>query len=153
MTSDARVREEKIPSLKQVNSREAALLLLRVFELRNAKREKPMTRAKLTAAMLKMLWKRPRLAPEFLQDVADWLLIAGWVFFYAGPTYAAVRVNAVKNWPRVSTTSIKPELKQVAKGNYDFDEREHLLWKPEDETTAEDDGDDAADQPADDDDQ
>jgi hypothetical protein len=110
-----------------------------------------LTRAKLTAAMLKTLWKRPRLAPEFLQEVADWLLIAGWVFFYAGPTYAAVRVSAVKNWPRVSTTLIKGELKQVAEGNYNFDEREPLLWKPEDETIAEDDGDDADDQTANDD--
>src|SRR4051812_6035867 len=91
--------KETIPRLRLVNSREAALLLLRLFELRDAKRDKPMTRAKLTVAMLKALWKRPRLAPEFLQEVADWLLIAGWVFFYAGPTYAAVRVSAVKNWP------------------------------------------------------
>lgn len=161
--SDAGVGEEKIPRLRLVSSREAALLLLRLFELRDAKRDKPMTRAKLTVVMLKTLWKRPRLAPEFLQEVADWLLIAGWVFFYAGPTYAAVRVSAVKNWPRVSTKSIASELKQIAVefaerveleengADQYFAEREHLLWKPDDETNAEDDGDDAADQPADDD--
>jgi hypothetical protein len=145
------VKWERPPHLRVVNSRQAALLLLRVFQLRNETRDKPLTRAKLTGAMLKTLWKRPRLAPEFLQGVADWLLIAGWVFFYAGPTYAAVRVGAVKNWPRVSTTKIKPELKKVAEGNYYFDEREPLLWKPEDETIGEDDGDDAPDHPADDD--
>ena len=151
--------KEKIPRLRLVTSREAALLLLRLFELREAKRDKPMTRAKLTVAMLKTLWKRPRLAPEFLQEVADWLLIAGWVFFYAGPTYAAVRVSAVKNWPRVSSKSIASELKQIAVEFADleengadkyFVEREHLLWRPNDEANAEDEGDDAADQPGDD---
>jgi len=92
-----------------------------------------MTRAKLTTAMLRKLWRRPRLAPEFLQEVADWLLQADWVFFYAGPTYAAVRVSAVANWPRVSTNSITTELTQVAEGQYDFDSLEPLLWKASDD--------------------
>ena len=162
--SDTGLGKEKIPRLRLVTSREAALLLLRLFELRGAKRDKPMTRAKLTVPMLKTLWKRPRLAPEFIQEVADWLLIAGWVFFYAGPTYAAVRVSAVTNWPRVSTKSIASELKQIAvefvelkEGGKDelteidryFIELEHLLWKPNQD--AEDHGEDAADQPTDDD--
>jgi hypothetical protein len=158
--SDAGPGKEKIPRLRLVTGREAALLLLRLFELREAKRDKPMTRAKLTVPMLKTLWNRPRLAPEFLQEVADWLLIAGWVFFYAGPTYAAVRVSAVTNWPRVSTKSIAGELKQIAVefveleengADQYFAEREHLLWKPDHETKVEDDEDDGADQPSDDD--
>jgi hypothetical protein len=163
-SSGAGLGKEKIPRLRLVTSREAALLLLHVFELRGAKRDKPMTRAKLTVPMLKALWKRPRLAPEFIQEVADWLLVAGWVFFYAGPTYAAVRVSAVANWPRVSSKSIARELEQIAVEFVELKEvgtdefkgidqyfvgLEHLLWKPD--QGGEDDGEDAADQSADDD--
>lgn len=117
-----------LPPLQLADERQAALLLLRLFELRDGARNKPMTRARLTPPMLKRLWNRRRLSPAFLQDVADWLLVAGWVFFDAGPTYAVVRVTAVENWPRVFTKPISKELGDVAAGTYDFDEHEHLLW-------------------------
>ena len=123
------------PLLHLADARQCALLLLRLFELRNKTRKargvKPMTRAKLTAPMLKTLWNRQRLAPEFLQEVADWLLMAGWVFFFAGPVYAAVQVSAVQNWPRISTAPINETLKAIAEGKFAFDALEHLLWKPE----------------------
>ena len=128
--------------LHLADARQCALLLLRVFELRNEQREakgvKPMTRAKLTAPMLKALWNRRRLSPEFLQEVADWLLFARWVFF-AGPVYGAVQVSAVQNWPRVSTTAIGVELKEIAEGRYPFEKLERLLWDPDDEMNIEDD--------------
>jgi hypothetical protein len=117
-----------IPPLQLADERQAAVLLLRLFELRDGTRNKPMTRARLTPPMLKRLWNRRRLSPAFLQDVADWLLVAGWVFFDAGPTYAVVRVTAVENWPRVFTKPIRTELGKVAAGTYDFSAREHLLW-------------------------
>ena len=53
--------------------------------------------------MLKRLFNRRRLSPAFLEDFADWLLVAGWVLFDAGSTFAVVRVTAVENWPRVLT--------------------------------------------------
>jgi hypothetical protein len=117
-----------IPALHLADGRQAALLLLRLFELRDGTRNKPMTRARLTPPMLKRLWNRRRLSPAFLQDVADWLLVAGWVFFDAGPTYAVVRVTAVENWPRVFTKPIRTELRDVAEDTYDFSAHEHLLW-------------------------
>jgi hypothetical protein len=117
-----------LPPLHLADGRQAALLLLRLFELRDGTRNKLMTRANLTAPMLKRLWNRRRLSPAFLQDVADWLLVAGWVFFDAGPTFAAVRVSAVENWPRVFTKPVSKELRDVAAGTYDFSAHEHLLW-------------------------
>ena len=117
-----------LPALHLADERQAALLLLRLFELREAARDKPMTRARLTPPMLKRLWNRRRLPPQFVQEVADWLLVAGWVFFDAGPTFAAVRVTAVENWPRVFTKAINKELGDVAAGTYDFNAHEHLLW-------------------------
>jgi hypothetical protein len=126
--------------LHLADARQCALLLLRLFESRNKTRKargvKPMTRAKLTAPMLKTLWNRQRLAPEFLQEIADWLLMAGWVFFFAGPVYAVVQVSAVQNWPRISTAPIDGDLKAVAEGKFEFDALEHLLWNPDDKTSA-----------------
>ncbi len=117
-----------LPALHLPDGRQAALLLLRLFELRDGARNKPMTRARLTPPMLKRLWNRRRLSPAFLQDVADWLLVAGWVLFDAGSTYAVVRVPAVENWPRVFTKPIVEDLSKVAAGTYKFSEHEHLLW-------------------------
>ena len=123
----------KCPRLHIVDARQAALLLLQVFKLRGESRGKPVTQAKLTSSMLKKLWRRPRLAPEFLQEIADWLLQADWVFFYAGRTYAAVRASAVDNWPRVSTNWLPPgELEQIAAGQFDFSALEQLLWMADD---------------------
>jgi hypothetical protein len=132
--------------LHLADARQCALLLLRVFELRNETRKaqglKPMTRAKLTAPMLKALWNRPRLSPEFLQEVADWLLFADWVFFLAGPVYGAVQVSAVLNWPRVSTIPVRADLTAIAEGRYSFAPLEHLLCNPDDAINGDDKADD-----------
>lgn len=107
--------------------RQAAILLLRNIELRNKDRHNPMTRAQFTVPMLRRLWNRPRLSPEFLEHVSAWLAVAGWCFFNAGATYAAVRISAVKNWPRLGTLRIAGELEEVAKGEFLFEGHEHLL--------------------------
>ena len=85
-----------------------------------------MTRAQFTVPMLRRLWNRPRLSGEFLADVSAWLAVAGWCFFSAGVTYAAVRISAVK-WPRLGTKRIADELDEVAKGEFPFEDHEHLL--------------------------
>jgi hypothetical protein len=132
--------------LHLADARQCALLLLRVIELRNETREaqglKPMTRAKLTAPMLRALWNRPRLSPEFLQEVAEWLLFADWVLFLAGPVYGAVQVSAVLNWPRVSTIQVRADLTRIAEGRYSFAALEHLFWNPNEEMNEDDKSDD-----------
>jgi hypothetical protein len=127
------VAKEKLAPLHLANARQAAILLLWRIDLRDNDRRNPTTRAQFTVPMLKRLWNRPRLSPEFLEDVATWLAVAGWCFFNAGATYAAVRISAVKNWPRLGTAKIANELDQVAKGQFPFDDHEHLLV---DDTTA-----------------
>jgi hypothetical protein len=107
--------------------RQAAILLLRRIELRNQGRHKPMTRAQFTVPMLRRLWNRPILSPEFIGEVTQWLAVAGWCFFNAGATYAAVRISAVKNWPRLGTSKIENELNEVANGKFPFEDHEHLL--------------------------
>jgi hypothetical protein len=110
-----------------VDGRQAAVLLLRRIQLRDDNRDNPTTRAQFTVPMLRRLWNRPRLSPEFLEDVSAWLAVAGWCFFNAGATYAAVRISAVKNWPRLGTGKMADELDQVAKGDFPFEDHEHLL--------------------------
>jgi hypothetical protein len=126
--------KEKSAARHLADPRQAAILLLRNIELRNKDRNNPMTRAQFTAPMLRRLWNRPRLPPEFLEHVSAWLAVAGWCFFNAGATYAAVRISAVKNWPRLGTNRIAHELDEVAKGEFPFEDHEHLLI----EDTAED---------------
>jgi hypothetical protein len=112
--------------------RQAAILVLRRIELReierrNQSRDRPMTRAQFTVPMLKRLWNRPILPAEFVGEVAQWLALAGWCFFNAGKTYAAVRMSAVENWPRLGTGKMAKELDQVEQSNFPFDDHEHLL--------------------------
>jgi hypothetical protein len=109
------------------NGREAALLLLRLIETRDDEREKPMTRVRLAEITLKRLWNRELLTEQFLSDVSEWLLSAGWALFFAGTTYAAVQIGAVENWPAISSKRMSDDLRKVHRGEFDFDLLEHLL--------------------------
>jgi hypothetical protein len=62
-----------------------------------------------------------------MEEVSTWLAVAGWCFFNAGATYAAVRISAVKNWPRLGTGKMADELSQIANGEFRFEDHEHLL--------------------------
>lgn len=126
MGKTARITVKTAPR-QLADARQAAILLLRRIELRDEDRDKPTTRAQFTVPMLRRLWKRPRLSSEFLEDVTTWLAVAGWCFFNAGATYAAVRISAVKNWPRLGTDKMVDELDQVAKGEFPFEDYEGLL--------------------------
>ncbi len=119
-----------VPPLHRVTGRETALLIMRVVEMRTEDREKrgrkPLTRAQLTIPTLKRLSTRDRLSSEFIQEVSDWLLPAGWVLFDAGRFFGLVRTSAVENWPRLSSQKI--DLKSVKEGRFPFHGHEHLLW-------------------------
>jgi hypothetical protein len=106
--------------------RECSLLFLRLIEAKERSTAKPMTRARLAEITLKRLWCRERLSEQFLAEVEEWFLTEGWVLVYAGSTYAAVKTDAVQNWPRVSSKRIGAEIEAVHKGEYDFNRLEHL---------------------------
>jgi hypothetical protein len=109
------------------SARECMLLFLRLVQERENRRHAQMTRAQIAEGTLKKLWNRERLTEQFLEDVQEWLLTAGWALFYAGPIYGAVKVEAVKNWPSVSAKRIESELVVVASGKYKFKKLELLL--------------------------
>ena len=128
-------RDHRAPQ-RLADPRQAAILMLRRIEKRDEGREKPTTRAQFTVPMLRRLWQRPRLTSEFIDQVGAWLALAGWCLFNAGATYAAVRISAVKNWPRLGTKQMKEELDQVAAGQFPFDEHERLLIEDTEEDSS-----------------
>ncbi len=127
----------KMPGIKTINMaprtrfkpdpRECAILFLKLIEEREKRRDKKMTRAKISEGSLKGLWKRGRFSDPFLAEVQDWLLSAGWALFYAGRVYGAVKTDAVGNWPTLASTRIGSVLDQVGLGEFKFEELEYLL--------------------------
>jgi hypothetical protein len=63
---------------------------------------------------------RPRLHPEFLIEMQDWLLRAGWAFFFAGRSFGMIKLEAVETWTRLGSKRIADELDAVARGTFDF---------------------------------
>jgi hypothetical protein len=66
-----------------------------------------------------------------VQEVQEWLFRAGWVLFYAGTTFAMVKIVAVEAWPRLSSKLMADDLKKVARSEYDFSPLYPLLLRDE----------------------
>ena len=79
-----------------------------------------MTRFRVSELTLKRICGRPRLHPEFLIEMQDWLLQLGWAFFFAGRSYGMIKLVAVDSWTRLGSKRIADELDAVAKGSFDF---------------------------------
>ncbi len=109
------------------NPMECTLLFLRMIEAREQRTGKPVTRVRLAEITLKRLWNRERIREQFLVEVEEWFLSAGWALIYAGNIFAAVRIDAVENWPRISSKLIASELIEVRKGRFEFKELERLM--------------------------
>ena len=109
---------------------QSALLLLRLRESRDEekkktkpkdkKEEQTMTRFRVSELTLKRITCRPRLHPEFLIEMQDWLLQAGWAFFFADRSFGMIKLEAVETWTRLGSKRIADELDAVAKGAFDF---------------------------------
>jgi len=70
---------------------------------------------------------RARISSGFLEEVQEWLLVAGWALIFAGTTYAMIKVTAVEGWTRLASKRIAAELESVKKGKFDFASQQHLL--------------------------
>jgi hypothetical protein len=115
--------------LVKLDPRQCALVALRALEERGERRGKPLTRARLSAASLKVLWIRETITREFLDQINEWLLSAGWILVEAGGSYGAIKVSVVENWPRVASRHMQPSLNDIKRGNFDFGKWERLLDK------------------------
>jgi hypothetical protein len=113
--------------------RQCALLILRLirardeeFETKGVKRN--VSRARISQNTIRKLCGRSQFSPDFLLEVQEYLLAAGWALFCIGPThYAIIKLESVLGWGRISSTRIADELKLVPRGNFPWKEQESLL--------------------------
>jgi hypothetical protein len=100
--------------------------------------DREVTRARLSEITLQRLFKRRRIDPELLSEVQEWLFRIGWVLFFAGTTYAVVKMKAIDGWGRISSKRIDEDLEEVGRGEFDFGSLEHLLVESKSSGEAED---------------
>ncbi len=110
---------------------EGALLVLRLIESKEKEIGKGITRFRVSETTLKLLWGRSRISLDYLHEVVEWLLTKDWALFFAGSTYAMIKVTAVEGWNRLASKRIKTELDEVARGEFDFTKLRHLLMPGE----------------------
>ena len=117
---------------------QAALLVLQLAQAKEQKRfadatreeHKVLTRFRLSETTLKRLCDRQRIPPEYLAEVQEWLMRAGWALFYTDTSYAMIKSSSVDSWTRLSWKRIQPELEQVSRGEFEFQNLYHLLqWE------------------------
>jgi hypothetical protein len=122
------------------------LLILRLirareeeFETRGLKRN--VSRARISQNTIRKLCGRSQISPDFLLEVQEYLLAAGWALFCIGPThYAIIKLASVLGWSRISSKRIAEELKLVPRGNFPWKEHENLLTSQQADDPAEGDG-------------
>jgi hypothetical protein len=115
------------------DGRESAMLIVHLLATRQqeVRGNREVTRARLSEITLQRLSKRQRISAEFLAEVQEWLFRVGWILFFAGTTYAVVKMKVVDGWGRISSKRIQADLEKVGRGEFDFDSLEHLLVGPE----------------------
>ena len=107
--------EPNIPTAFQ-----CCLLVRRLVESWNEDRKTKATRFRISELTLKRVCCRPRLDAAFLLELQDYLLRAGWALFYAGRSYALIKLDSVEAWPRPGSKRIRTDLESVVKGEFDF---------------------------------
>ena len=119
----------------KLDPNQCALVLLRAIEERGQRRGKPLTRARVSEASLKALCIRETITREWLDQINEWLLSAGWILIEAGGTYGAIKVTVVENWPRVASAHMQDDLTQIKLGKFNFKQWNRLLDKAAGEDT------------------
>ena len=88
---------------------------------------KPVTRCRISEMTMRRLFSRKLIGADFLMEVQNWLFQAGWVLFFAGDSYALVKLGVVNGWMRIGSKRVKPTLSEVARGTFNFQALERLL--------------------------
>lgn len=111
------------------DGRQCAMLIVHLLheKQQDLSGNREVSRARLSEITIRRLFNRRRISPEFLADVQEWLFRVGWILFFAGTTYAVVKMKVVDGWGRISSKRIRLDLERVATGEFDFDSLEHLL--------------------------
>lgn len=99
---------------------------------RTTKKDKgPITRFRVSELTLKKLAVRKRLHTDFLLELQDWLLDAGWSLFFTGSSYALIKSESAEGWVRLGSKRIRSVLDQVRNGTYEFQKLEELIASTE----------------------
>ncbi len=121
------------------NALQGALLVLALVDSKEREIGKSVTRFRVSQVTLSRLFCRKRISLDYLHEVEEWLLAAGWALFFAGSTYAMIRVSAVEGWNRLASKRIESELDQVARGTFNFTKFTPLLINLDEAANANDD--------------
>ena len=115
--------------------RQCALLVLllinaREEEFKNKGEGRTVSRARISQNTLRRLCARSQITPEFLLQIQEYLLAAGWALFCIGAThYAVVRLDSVQGWARISSKRINDQVAQVARGAFPWPMYQHLFTR------------------------
>ena len=115
------------------DGRQSAMLLVHLLATKQqeVRGNREVTRARLSEITLQRLFKRQRISAEFLAELQEWLFRVGWILFFAGTTYAVVKLKVVDGWGRISSKRIQADLEKVGRGEFDYDSLEPLLLAAE----------------------
>ncbi len=115
------------PLIRLLTAEQVTLLILHLMATKAVQSRSEKTRARLTDVTMRRLTGRTRISEEFLSEVQEYLLRAGWALFWAGSSYAIIKVSAIEGWARVSSKRIADDLRKVARSEFDFGQLTHLL--------------------------
>jgi hypothetical protein len=112
---------------------QAALLILRLVQAREAEFRKRglkrnVSRARISQNTIRTLCGRSQISNDFLTEVQEYLLAAGWALFYIGPTYyGIIKLESVQGWSRISSKRIADDLNKVQRGEFKWEQYKELL--------------------------
>jgi hypothetical protein len=118
--------------------RQCAMLIVHLLATKKAETEREVTRARLSSVTVQRLFGRRQISAKFLGEVCEWLFPVGWVMFFAGTTYAVVKMDVVQGWGRISSKRIGDVIEKAGRGEFDFDPLEYLLLGSESPAEEED---------------
>jgi hypothetical protein len=127
------MRPEATNRSSRPDERQCALLIAHLLatKQKNLPGDRTITRARLSEISLQRMFKRRRISPELLAEVQEWLFRVGWVLFFAGTTYAVVKMEVINGWGRISSKWIEEDIEKAGRGEFEYDTIEHLLLEPE----------------------
>jgi hypothetical protein len=120
---------------------QCALLILRLIQAREDEfkergLERKISRARLSQNTIRKLCCRSQIPPDFLLEIQEYLLTAGWALFSVGPThYAIIKLESILGWSRISSKRIAEELALVPRREFPWKKYEDLLAAEQTEDT------------------
>ena len=111
------------------SERETALLLARLAEEKEERRDTEVKNLRLSKATFQKVSNRKMLSPEFLGGVPT-VVVALRMGAFGCELFGPARLKTVENWPRCSSQRIDETLQEVKAGEYVFSKLEHLLEMP-----------------------